>query len=286
MYWGVLSDTSYGEFGDYGILSQGIYRDDDGDPATEGSLIAWWDGLQYRWSIDGPVFDGVITPDEAFMPVDLADLQEWALSPLQEEPDFELYPETGFPPGPLYETGVMDDLGGLNIDYFVYLGRNYDAVTNPTFTIRMTAISVDNPDPYGDGTVTPGFPIPDGAYGNEIPAWVSNPAPPLATFLDTDADGVTDNLDNCILEPNGPIIPDAGGNIQRDTDGDNYGNVCDPDFNGDLVVNADDLAYLKQQFFTNDEDADLNGDGLVNAADLAITKVLFFGPPGPSGLAP
>ena len=183
-YWGVLSDTSYGEFGDYGILPQGIYRDDDGDPATEGMLIAWWDGENYRWSIDGPVFDGMITPDEAFMPVDLADLQEWALSPLQEEPDFDLYPDTGFPPGPLYETGVIDDLAGLNIDYFVYLGRNYDAVEYPTFTIRMTAVSVDNADPYGDGTEAPGFPIADGANGNDSPAWVSNPAPPLETFLD------------------------------------------------------------------------------------------------------
>ncbi|MGB5582842.1 MAG: choice-of-anchor F family protein, partial [Gammaproteobacteria bacterium] len=177
MYSGVLED------GDTGILPRGIYEDDDGDPATEGRLIAWWDGLQYRWGIDGPVFDGIITPDEAFMPVALADLQEWALSPLQEEPDFDLYPDTGFPPGPLYEIGVTDDLAGLNIDYFVYLGRNYNVTEYPTFTVRMTAVSVDNPDPYGDGTVAPGFPITDGANGNQSPAWVSNPAPPLETFL-------------------------------------------------------------------------------------------------------
>jgi hypothetical protein len=35
MYGGVLAD------GDVGILPQGIYEDDDGDPATEGRLIAW-----------------------------------------------------------------------------------------------------------------------------------------------------------------------------------------------------------------------------------------------------
>lgn len=171
-YWGVLSDASYGDFGDSGILPQGIYRDDDGDPATEGSLIAWWDGLQYRWGIDGEMFDGVIEPDEGFKPVALADLQEWALSPLQEEPDFDLYPDTGFPPGPLYELGVADDMGGLNIDYFVYLGRQYNADENPTFTIRMTAVSV--------GAAG----VEDGDYGNEEPAWVANPAPPLESFLD------------------------------------------------------------------------------------------------------
>jgi hypothetical protein len=173
---GVLSDATYGEFGDSGILPQGIYRDDDGDPATEGSLIAWWDGLQYRWGIDGEVFDGVIEPDEAYKPVALADLQEWALNPLQEESDFDLYPDTGFPPGPLYELGVNDDLGGLNIDYFVYLGRNYDAVENPSFTIRMTPVSVDAAG------------IEPNDYGNEEPAWVGNPAPPLESFLDGEAE--------------------------------------------------------------------------------------------------
>ncbi len=166
MYWGVLAN------GDVGILPWGIYEDDDGDPATEGGLIAWWDGVQYRWGIDGSVVDGVVTPEDAFAPVDPALLAEWALSPLQEEPDFDLYPDTGFPPGPLYETGVMDDLAGLNIDYFVYLGRNYNAVANPTFTIRMTAVSVDAAGVEPDD------------YGNETPAWVDNPAPPLETFLD------------------------------------------------------------------------------------------------------
>ncbi len=183
-YWGVLSDASYGAFGDSGILPQGIYVDDDGDPATEGSLIAWWDGAQYRWGIDGSVKDGVVTAEDAFAPVDTALLAEWGLSPLQEEPDFDLYPDTGFPPGPLYETGVMDDLGGLNIDYFVYLGRDYNPVENPSFTVRMTAVSVDTADPYGDGTEVPGFPIALGDYGNDIPAWVANPAPDLDTFTD------------------------------------------------------------------------------------------------------
>ena len=99
---------------------------------------------------------------------------------------------------------------------------------------------------------------------------------------DTDGDGVIDSSDNCILVANGPVVPDAGGNIQLDTDDDGYGNICDPDFDNNLIVNAADLAYFKTKFFSADPDADLNGNGVVNAADLAILKTMFFQPPGPS----
>lgn len=95
--------------------------------------------------------------------------------------------------------------------------------------------------------------------------------------IDIDGDGLDDNSDNCILLPNP---------VQRDTDGDGFGNYCDPDLNNDLVINAADLAIFKTKFFSSDAEADLNGDGVVNAADLAILKTMFFKPPGPSGLVP
>ena len=71
----------------------------------------------------------------------------------------------------------------------------------------------------------------------------------VSAATDTDGDGVIDSSDNCILVANGPTVPDAGGNIQLDTDGDGYGNICDPDFTNDLIVNAADLSYLKSNFF-------------------------------------
>ena len=99
----------------------------------------------------------------------------------------------------------------------------------------------------------------------------------IGEFDATDGDGVPDELDNCTVQPNW---------CQRDTDGDNYGNYCDPDFDNNFIVNAADLAIFKPNFFTDDPDSDLDGDGTVNAADLATLKQFFFKSPGPSGLVP
>ncbi|MBT8098114.1 MAG: hypothetical protein KJO82_00115, partial [Gammaproteobacteria bacterium] len=93
--------------------------------------------------------------------------------------------------------------------------------------------------------------------------------------LDIDDDGALDGSDNCL---------DIANPMQRDTDDDAYGNLCDPDLNNDGAVNFADLQLFKQRFFSDDPDADLNGDGIVNFTDLQITKAFIFGPPGPSGL--
>ncbi|MEM6640551.1 MAG: choice-of-anchor B family protein [Pseudomonadota bacterium] len=115
--------------------------------------------------------------------------------------------------------------------------------------------------------------------GGELQGWglevCTTPDPEL---LDTDGDGVPDELDNCIEIAN----PD-----QRDTHGDGYGNVCDPDLDNNGVVNVVDLGLLRQSFFQtgSGQDADLNGDDVVNFVDLGIMRQFFFGPPGPSGIA-
>ena len=105
-----------------------------------------------------------------------------------------------------------------------------------------------------------------------------------AVGLDTDSDGIADVSDNCTLVPNGFLLPDDGGNSQRDTNNDGFGNVCDADLNNDNVVNVIDLGLLRNVFFQADEDADLNGDGVVNIVDLGLLRAQFFGPPGPAGL--
>jgi photosystem II stability/assembly factor-like uncharacterized protein len=91
--------------------------------------------------------------------------------------------------------------------------------------------------------------------------------------IDTDGDGVGDDVDNCTLVAN----PD-----QVDSNGDGYGNICDADLNDDCVVNFLDLGALRQVFFTPDADADFNADGTVNFIDLGLMRSAFFQPPGPA----
>ena len=107
-------------------------------------------------------------------------------------------------------------------------------------------------------------------------------------LADSDADGAYDSQDNCIDVANGPLLLDAGGNSQRDTDGDGYGNICDGDLdNSGGIVNFADLAAFKLMFGTTNADGDLNGSGgIVNFADLARFKTLFGKPPGRSGIKP
>lgn len=99
----------------------------------------------------------------------------------------------------------------------------------------------------------------------------------LLPAFDSDGDGIADARDNCT---------DVANADQRDSDGDNYGNLCDPDLNNDGIVNFEDLAAFRPVFLATDGDADFNGDGLVNFADLAIFRSHFLKAPGPSGLIP
>jgi len=92
--------------------------------------------------------------------------------------------------------------------------------------------------------------------------------------LDVDSDGKQDVADNCLLKPNAD---------QRDTDGDGFGNLCDPDLNNDFVVDNSDLNLMKAQFLkkTPNSNSDLDGDGKVNFKDLAILKTFMGKVPGP-----
>ena len=95
---------------------------------------------------------------------------------------------------------------------------------------------------------------------------------------DTDGDGLADELDNCTLVANA---------TQLDTNRDGYGNICDPDFNNNGIVDSQDGALLKAAFGSGGfPDRDLNGNGIVDSNDGARLKARFGQAPGPSGLRP
>jgi len=94
--------------------------------------------------------------------------------------------------------------------------------------------------------------------------------------LDTDADTVPDSQDNCTLVAN---------TNQRNTDGDSYGNACDPDFNGNNIVDPADFSQIKSLIgSTTSPNQDLNGNGIVDPSDISLTKSYVGKAPGPSGL--
>ena len=109
-----------------------------------------------------------------------------------------------------------------------------------------------------------------------------NGAPYAVLDSDNDGDGVPNLSDNCTDHANGPLVTDAGGNTQLDTDGDGIGNRCDADFDDSGLVNSIDLGVIRNEYFSTDSDADLNGDGIVNGQDIGILKQFFFEMPGPA----
>jgi hypothetical protein len=99
------------------------------------------------------------------------------------------------------------------------------------------------------------------------------PADAPTSLPDADTDGVADWVDSCIQVANSDQI---------DTDGDGYGNRCDPDYNNDHIVTAADYLTLRARLNRTDPNIDLNGDGVVTAADYLILRSFLNRPPGPS----
>jgi hypothetical protein len=104
-----------------------------------------------------------------------------------------------------------------------------------------------------------------------------------ALAIDTDGDLIEDSIDNCVLDPNGPV---AVGNVQSnqiDTDGD--GTPCDTDFDQNGVITGSDFSIFLENFNTGNPLTDLNGDGVTSGADFTIFVSSSNSGPGPSGLA-
>lgn len=97
---------------------------------------------------------------------------------------------------------------------------------------------------------------------NETALRLSQSAP----LVDTDGDGVFDNVDNCVnhVNPN-----------QLDGDNDGTGNRCDADFNNDGVIDSADAWLMRAMMAGEKPAADLNEDGRFNGADVMVFRELW-----------
>ena len=85
-----------------------------------------------------------------------------------------------------------------------------------------------------------------------------------AAAVDTDGDGLIDDVDNCVYTANGPAEDN-----QLDADEDGYGNACDGDFDQNGFVNSLDFGVFLTCFNSgspeHDPDCtetDMNDDGV------------------------
>jgi hypothetical protein len=110
---------------------------------------------------------------------------------------------------------------------------------------------------------------------------------------DSDNDGVPDQHDNCVNEPNGPLL--SGGNAtpvplckeQEDGDLDGYGSPCDFDVNGDGGTSTPDAFEIFNQALNTDPKWDMNCNGAADINDAldAFAAAAVVAQPGPSGMA-
>jgi len=151
------------------------------------------------------------------------------------------------------------------------IGISQDGPLNTTLVTGLwPTASASVPPPSSQDTDGDG--VPDG----------QDTCPGFDDALDADSDGVPDGCDNCTLEANGD---------QRDTDGDGFGNACDPDVDGsgDQVVGVDDYNTFRASWLQSlgdsayNPDCDFDGDGVVGIDDFNRFRAYWLKAPGPAG---
>ena len=158
---------------------------------------------------------------------------------------------TGFVP--------LDDQTGTTTDGGATTGQETD-LTGTTDDAGTTEGATDEAPDDGNGDTGADTTGGDDT-GAEATGGTTGPPP---VVKDSDGDGVPDEDDNCDFEPN----PE-----QDDLDFDLIGDVCDPDIDGDGVVNAGDCEPLNALVAPTHEERcngfDDNCDGVMDAANSA-----------------
>lgn len=119
----------------------GIFFDDDGDPDTDATLMAWWGkgtDETYQWMYGQLAHYTADTLPEGMT-------EDFAAVPAQQIADW--LPET-IVEGTVnpYSIGLIDDFANLNLNYTVNVG-DITGWTGTTFTIRVTPTKSDDAAP-------------------------------------------------------------------------------------------------------------------------------------------
>lgn len=145
-------------------------------------------------------------------------------------------------------TGISTDVARGAANYLHCLGAA------PT----AAAFSLQCPNNVRTGCTVPGlYALPDWSSTNATPGALNKHQTNLFLRLarvDTDADGLLDDEDNC---------PTTSNTVQSDIDDDGYGDECDDDMDGDGI--PDDIDNCKAEY--NPRQEDYNADGHGNACD-------------------
>jgi hypothetical protein len=84
---------------------------------------------------------------------------------------------------------------------------------------------------------------------------------------DVGHDGIPDDQDNCVVL--------GGLTFQTDTDGDGFGNACDPDYDQDGFVLGSDIEIFNSLLGNGNSVADHTNGGIVLGDDLVFLLSLF-----------
>ena len=129
-----------------------------------------------------------------------------------------------------FTVNANDTEDGTNLQYTASSSNTAVVAVSPTSAngaFQVTAGGVE-----GSATIT--IEVRDTAGQSVSVALTVNVAAEVVVITDADQDGVVDILDNC---PNDANSADSNG-VQLDTDNDGSGDICDPDANGDSVLDG------------------------------------------------
>ena len=264
---GTLTPGTFGYFLPGELSPFQIGRYDTGDPLGESdATVAWWDGSDWRYGIDG---DFAVVPEDQ--------LEQWAALLLGLDIDAAV-PER-------YQSALADDMSAMNMDVYLkiedmILGEDgqprYDSVT-----LRMTAVSVDSLNI-------------DGEVGTDVPLWAQegNEAPALATYLpDTGVpvalNDFADTLRNEAVEIevlandllDGAAVPNTGDTTVVIGDQPPNGTVT-VDEGTNVVTYDPDAAYTGPDSFTYTVVYNDGGDD--QTSNVATVTISVIEPPDPT----